>query len=57
MLYFPNTEPSCALKRLNRWINNNRELKASLASCHTGKNAKDWSRRQVDLIVEYLGEP
>lgn len=57
MLYFPNTEPSCALKRLNRWINNNSELKASLASCHTGKNAKDWSRRQVDLIVEYLGEP
>ena len=40
MLYFPKSSPDIAMKRLNRWINNIKELKYNLASCHIGKNAK-----------------
>ena len=57
MLYFPNSDPSAALKRLNRWIDNISELKLCLAECHTKKKAKYWSRKQVILITYYLGEP
>jgi len=57
LLYFPHSLPEVALKRLNRWINNIKELKLALADCHVGKNAKCWSRHQVYLITYYLGEP
>ena len=57
LLYFPQSQPDVALKRLNRWINNIKELKYNLAACHIGKNAKYWSRQQVYLITYYLGEP
>ena len=57
MLYFPKSDPSAALKRLNRWIDNIRELKLCLEECHTKKAAKYWSRKQVILITYYLGEP
>lgn len=57
LLYFPKSSPDIALKRLNRWINNIKELKANLEACHIGKNAKCWSRHQVYLIMYYLGEP
>lgn len=57
MLYFPDSHPSIALKRLNRWINNIRELRQALDDCHIGKNAKFWSKQQVCLITYYLGEP
>ena len=57
MLYFPKSSPDIAMKRLNRWINNIKELKYNLASCNIGKNAKYWSKQQVYLITYYLGEP
>ena len=56
MLYFPDSMPSVALKRLNRWINNIPELKLELYKSHIGKNSKSWTRQQVDLITYYLGE-
>ena len=37
MLYFPNSDPSAALKRLNRWIDNISELKLCLAVPHQEK--------------------
>ena len=57
MLYFPDSMPSVALKRLNRWINNIPELRCELDKSHIGKNSKSWTRQQVDLITYYLGEP
>lgn len=57
LLYFPDCDPDTALKRLNRWINNIRELKAALADFHVGKNAKYWTKNQVYLITYYIGEP
>ena len=57
MLYFPDSMPSVALKRLNRWINNIPELRCELDKSRIGKNSKSWTRQQVDLITYYLGEP
>ena len=57
MLYFPKSDPKQAQKHLSRWIGNIEELRESLDACHIGKNAKHWSRKQVELIIYYLGEP
>ena len=57
MLYFPKSDPKQAQKHLTRWIGNIEELRESLDACHIGKNAKHWSRKQVELIIYYLGEP
>ncbi len=57
MLYFPKSAPSVSLKRLNRWINRNPQLVAELNTSNTGKNAKYWSRHQVERIIYYLNEP
>ena len=57
MLYFPKSDPKQAQKHLARWIGNIEELRESLDACHIGKNAKHWSRKQVELIIYYLGDP
>ncbi len=57
MLYFPDAKPEAALKRLYRWINRIPQLVEELEACHMSKNAKCWSRRQVESIVYYLDEP
>ena len=57
MLYFPKSDPKQAQKHLARWIGNIEELRESLDACHIGKNVKHWSRKQVELIIYYLGEP
>ncbi len=57
LLYFPTASPEAAQKRLYRWINRNPQLVAELQSCHTSKNAKYWSRPQVEKIIYYLDEP
>ena len=57
LLYFPGSEPSTALKRLNRWINRIPPLRANLYHGALGKNAKYWTRHQVEQIIEYLDEP
>ena len=56
-LYFPTASPEAAQKRLYRWINRNPELMAELNVSNTSKNAKYWSRHQVEKIVDYLDEP
>lgn len=58
LLYFPDSDPSTALKRLNRWINRIPELRESIHHGSTmGKNAKFWSRAQVEQIIAFLDEP
>lgn len=57
LLYFPGSDPSTALKRLRRWINRIPALQESLCLGNPGKNAKFWTRHQVELIIEYLDEP
>lgn len=57
MLYFPTATPDAALKRLYRWINRIPQLREELDAAGTSKNAKYWTRRQVERIVYYLDEP
>ncbi len=57
MLYFPDLSPHAAVSRLRRWIRRNPELNHALETSAAGKNAKFYTRRQVELIVEYLCEP
>lgn len=57
MLYFPDLQPHAAVARLRRWIRRCRPLSDMMDNCWTGKNSKFFSRRQVELIFEYLDEP
>ena len=56
-MYFPIGSTSNALRRLNRYIHNANGLMDELLA--TGYRTKDrhFTRRQVRLIFEYLGEP
>ena len=56
-MYFPIGSTSNALRRLNRYINNANGLLDELLA--TGYRTKDrhFTRRQVKLIFESLGEP
>ena len=56
-LYSPGLADRSAMNRLNRWIRHNRELYDRLYSGREGKNDVCFSLRQVQLLVEYLGEP
>ena len=57
MLYFPKSTPNAALKRLNRWIDKCKPLKKAVAECQIENFPKSFTPRQVELIVEYLGDP
>ena len=56
-LYFPGVPRSSALRRLNRYINNAHGLLPALLATGYRVNDRHFTRRQVQLIFEYLGEP
>lgn len=55
--YFPYLDAELAMRKLRRWIKQNPELEHALSLCNVSRNADFWSRKQVQLIVEYLDEP
>ena len=58
MLYFPNAKTKKgALNNLNYWIDYNDELREKLRAQNSPPNAHRYTRREVELIVEYLCEP
>lgn len=58
MLYFPDAKTKKgALSNLNYWINYNGELREKLRAQNSPPNAHRYTRREVELIVEYLCEP
>ena len=58
LLYFPNTKTTKgALNNLNFWINYNRELSQKLRELKSPPRAHHYTKREVELIVEYLCEP
>ena len=58
MLYFPEAKTKKgALSNLNYWINYNGELKEKLRALNSPPRAQRFTRREVELIVEYLCEP
>ena len=56
-LYFPIGSASNALRRLNRYIHHAHGLLPALLATGYRVNDRHFTRRQVQLIFEYLGEP
>ena len=56
-LYSPNANGENAMRTLNRWIKLNTELRNELCATHYSKWSKNFTPRQVRLIVKDLGEP
>ncbi len=58
MLYFPKAStPHSAVNMLMLWINRCQPLMESLSRYGYRKNDKMLSRRHVQLIFEFIGEP
>ena len=58
MLYFPDAKTKKgAMNNLNYWINYCSELREKLRELNTPPHAHRYTRREVELIVEYLCEP
>ena len=56
-LYSPNLPAGYAMCKLRSWIRRNKELHAHMYEGGEGKGDHSYTRRQVRLIFEYLGEP
>ena len=58
LLYFPNCQTTeGALRCLNFWIKGNRQLLKELKDCGMPRTSKNYTPREVAVIVSYLGEP
>ncbi|WP_071145161.1 DUF4248 domain-containing protein [Bacteroides ihuae] len=57
LLYSPDSCVTPALQKLYRWIRKNRELTAALREVGYNKYRHTFLRREVELIVKYLGIP
>lgn len=57
MLYFPDTDPKTATNHLMRWLNRSPALLEKLKDMHYRRSDKFFTPRQVDLVVDFLGEP
>ena len=57
MLYFPQSAPQVAMRRLKRWINKCPELSKAMDDCLLDRRARFFTKKQVELIFEYLDEP
>ena len=58
MLYFPDAKTKKgAMNNLNYWIDYNAELREKLREQNSPPYAHRYTRREVELIVEYLCEP
>lgn len=57
--YFPELmdRPKVALQKLRRWIRQSEGLCEALARTGYRQQQLTFSKRQVELIYEYLGEP
>ena len=55
--YFPTLLALSAWNKLKRWIDNCPQLKKRLAELTDNPKARTWTPRQVEAIVEMLGEP
>lgn len=58
MLYFPMTKrPSAAVANLRNLMMGCKELMDELKACRYSSHCRLLTRRQVAVIVDYLGEP
>ena len=57
MMYFPQSDKRNAVQNLKRWIRKCTQLTRELKVAGYMPTRKFYSRREVELIVKYLGEP
>ena len=57
MLYFPNHSKVNAARNLHRWITHCKGLMQELLAAGYSATRRFYSRREVEVIVKYLGEP
>ena len=57
LLYFPESPPETAYKRMWVWIRTSRGLKEKLLAAGWVKFQKLYTPKQVACLVEHLGEP
>ncbi len=55
--YFPDISEEYALRKLRGWIQYNPALHRELYDGPEGQNDQSFSRRQVKVLIKYLGEP
>lgn len=55
--YFPDILPESAVRRLDRWITNCKDLSSELRRVGYMKRQRMITQRQLNLIYAYLGEP
>ena len=56
-LYFPGSSQSAALRSLNRYIHTARGLLQALMATGYTPNTRRFTRLQVKIIFDHLGEP
>lgn len=56
-LYLPTLNKRSASNQLRNWINRNEALKKSLIAAGVQDRQKIYTPKQVQIIIEHLGEP
>ncbi len=56
-MYHPNVKATSAMRKMNRWINRNKELKRRLSEVQVSLMNHKYTSREVAILVEFLGEP
>jgi hypothetical protein len=57
LLYFPNSTKKSATTQLRRWIRRNLELRSTLAQLGFADHQRILTPRQVEVILQFVGEP
>jgi hypothetical protein len=57
LLYFPNSTKKSATTQLRRWIRRNQELRKTLAQLGFADRQRILTPRQVEVVVQFVGEP
>ena len=56
-LYSPHSQEATALQNLYRWMKRNQPLMSELEAVGYNKYRHSFLKREVSIIVKYLGEP
>lgn len=56
-LYNPHMSDEGALRKMRRWINHQPELRKQMRALQISPSDRQYTPRQVRLIVQHLGEP
>jgi hypothetical protein len=57
LLYFPNSTKKSATTQLRRWIRRNGELQRTLNQMGFTERQRILTPRQVEVILQFVGEP